>query len=101
MPVDLLACLSGCAVLALFSSPSQETEFHSAPTQTLEALISINNKLQQPDAARGLLKVAQRFNNLELSWCVSSFAASCKCCLGLLDFLRSMPAECCLFASPT
>ena len=39
----------------------KEEEFHRGPsTKTLEALISINNKLQQPDAAAGVLVFAQK-----------------------------------------
>ena len=38
----------------------KEEEFHRGPnTKTLESLISINNKLQQPDAAAGVLVFAQ------------------------------------------
>ena len=41
--------------------PPQEEEFHRGPsTKTLESLISINNKLQQPDAASGVLTFAQK-----------------------------------------
>lgn len=49
----------------------KEVEFHSNPsTSVIEALISINNQLQQPDAAIGILKFAQQHHNLELkeSW---------------------------------
>ena len=36
----------------------KELEYLSSPaTSTIEALISINNQLQQPDAAVGILKV--------------------------------------------
>ena len=39
----------------------KEEEFHRGPnTKTLESLISINNKLQQPDAAAGVLVFAQK-----------------------------------------
>ena len=39
----------------------QEEEFHRGPaTKTLESLISINNKLQQPDAAAGVLVYAKK-----------------------------------------
>jgi FKBP12-rapamycin complex-associated protein len=33
----------------------REMEFHSYPATTIEALISINNQLQQPEAAKGIL----------------------------------------------
>ncbi len=48
----------------------KETEFNTSPSATLEALISINNKLQQPDAARGILQFAQRQHRvtLQASW---------------------------------
>ena len=39
----------------------KEEEFHRGPTSgNLEALISINNKLQQPDAAAGVLVFAKQ-----------------------------------------
>lgn len=39
----------------------KEEEFHRGPTTSnLEALISINNKLQQPDAAAGVLVFAKQ-----------------------------------------
>ena len=39
----------------------KEEEFHRGPTTgNLEALISINNKLQQPDAAAGVLVFAKQ-----------------------------------------
>ena len=39
----------------------KEEEFHRSPSSSnLEALISINNKLQQPDAAAGVLEFAQK-----------------------------------------
>lgn len=49
----------------------KEVEFHSSPsTPVIEALISINNQLQQPDAAIGILKFSQQHHNIELkeSW---------------------------------
>jgi len=48
----------------------KETEFHTSPGSSIETLISINNKLQQPEAAQGLLKFAQRHHSVELkeSW---------------------------------
>lgn len=45
----------------------KEMEFISEPsTDTIEALITINNQLQQPDAAVGVLTCAQRNHNLDL-----------------------------------
>ncbi|CAN6610146.1 serine/threonine-protein kinase Tor2p [Trichomonascus vanleenenianus] len=45
----------------------KELEFIQEPsTPTIEALISINNQLQQTDAAIGILKHAQRHHNLQL-----------------------------------
>ena len=35
----------------------RELEFRSAPKETIASLISINNELQQPEAAVGILKV--------------------------------------------
>ena len=49
----------------------KELEFISEPTtNTIEALISINNQLQQPDSAVGILKYAQKNHEVELmeSW---------------------------------
>ena len=44
----------------------KEEEFHRGPTtKTLESLISINNKLQQPDAAAGVLVFAQKHHQGE------------------------------------
>ena len=38
-----------------------QAEFHQSPsTNVIEALISINNQLQQPDAAVGILKVRRK-----------------------------------------
>ena len=48
----------------------KEIEFRSSPASTIEALISIYNELQQPDAAVGILKHAQQHHAVELkeSW---------------------------------
>eukprot|EP01113_Clastostelium_recurvatum_P006582 TRINITY_DN1298_c0_g1_i1.p1 TRINITY_DN1298_c0_g1~~TRINITY_DN1298_c0_g1_i1.p1 ORF type:complete len:2380 (+),score=927.36 TRINITY_DN1298_c0_g1_i1:62-7201(+) len=48
----------------------KEIEFHSSPSTTIEALISINNQLQQPEAAIGILQYAQQNHSVELkeSW---------------------------------
>eukprot|EP00742_Colponemidia_sp_Colp-10_P007030 GILJ01007544.1.p1 GENE.GILJ01007544.1~~GILJ01007544.1.p1 ORF type:complete len:2402 (-),score=355.14 GILJ01007544.1:281-6541(-) len=48
----------------------KELEFHTSPGTTIEALISINNQLQQPEAAVGILNHARRHLNFELkeSW---------------------------------
>ena len=46
----------------------KEMEFYSSPTPvTIEALISINNQLQQPEAAAGVLVYAQHMDNLEIT----------------------------------
>ena len=45
----------------------KEEEFHSGPTtSTLEALISINNKLGLPEAASGILDYASRHHGEDL-----------------------------------
>ncbi|XP_064598762.1 serine/threonine-protein kinase mTOR-like [Liolophura sinensis] len=45
----------------------KEDEFHrNLETETLEALISINNKLQQPEAAAGVLEYAMRHHRADL-----------------------------------
>ncbi|CAH1772250.1 unnamed protein product [Owenia fusiformis] len=45
----------------------KEEEFHKGPTtQILESLISINNKLQQPEAATGVLEFAQKHHRTDL-----------------------------------
>eukprot|EP00002_Diphylleia_rotans_P028068 TRINITY_DN5657_c0_g1_i3.p1 TRINITY_DN5657_c0_g1~~TRINITY_DN5657_c0_g1_i3.p1 ORF type:complete len:1876 (-),score=390.71 TRINITY_DN5657_c0_g1_i3:1816-7443(-) len=53
----------------------KEIEFHSSPntlSETIEALISINNQLQQPEAADGILKYAEstmeRVSLIKESW---------------------------------
>src|SRR5690606_34615590 len=48
----------------------KELEFKTSPTSTIEALISINNQLQQPEAALGILIYAQKSFNMDLkeSW---------------------------------
>eukprot|EP00898_Chlorokybus_atmophyticus_P008681 jgi/Chlat1/8814/Chrsp90S08148 len=48
----------------------KEMQFHTSPGQCIEALISINNQLQQPEAAVGILVYAQKHLNAELkeSW---------------------------------
>lgn len=48
----------------------KEQEFQQQPANTVEALISINNQLQQPEAAVGMLVYAQQHLNVELkeSW---------------------------------
>ncbi|XP_060066726.1 serine/threonine-protein kinase mTOR-like [Ylistrum balloti] len=45
----------------------KEEEFHRGPnTETLEALISINNKLQQPESAAGVLEYAMKHHRADL-----------------------------------
>ena len=48
----------------------KELEFQTSPHTAVEALISINNQLRQPDAAVGVLDLAQRKLSMELkeSW---------------------------------
>ncbi|KYQ91695.1 protein kinase [Tieghemostelium lacteum] len=48
----------------------KEIEFQQSPSSTIEALISINNQLQQPEAAIGILIYAQKNHSVELkeSW---------------------------------
>jgi FKBP12-rapamycin complex-associated protein len=61
---------SGCHAYAK-ALHYKELEFISDPSaNTIESLIHINNKLQQPDAAIGILKYAQQNHDLELkeSW---------------------------------
>ncbi len=50
----------------------KELEFQSSPHTAVEALISINNQLRQPDAAVGVLNVAQKELHMDLkeSWWV-------------------------------
>ena len=54
----------------------KEEDFHRGPTSNnLEALISINNKLQQPDAAAGVLVFAkQQIKGDFVSLCVYHFS---------------------------
>ncbi|EAL66546.1 protein kinase, Atypical group [Dictyostelium discoideum AX4] len=44
----------------------KESEFSQSPSSTIEALISINNQLQQPEAAIGILIYAQKNHSVEL-----------------------------------
>ncbi|WAR26259.1 MTOR-like protein [Mya arenaria] len=45
----------------------KEEEFHRGPTtDTLEALISINNKLQQPESAAGVMQYAEKHHRADL-----------------------------------
>ena len=45
----------------------KEEEFHrSVTTDTLESLISINNKLQQPESAAGVLEYAMKYHKSEV-----------------------------------
>lgn len=44
----------------------KEMEFGVAPEQAVEALISINNHLRQPDSAVGILTIAQNEMRMEL-----------------------------------
>lgn len=48
----------------------KEIEFGQAPEKTIEALISINNQLQQPQAAVGILLYAQQTHRVQIkeSW---------------------------------
>ncbi len=48
----------------------KEIEFKTSPQESIESLISINNELQQPDAAVGILKCAQGMRGMSLqpSW---------------------------------
>jgi len=47
----------------------KELEFQDSPATAVEALISINNQLRQPDAAVGVLKVAQGALKVKLKVC--------------------------------
>ena len=57
----------------------KELEFQSSPHTAVEALISINNQLRQPDAAVGILNVAQKELHMDLkeSWCAALGALRC------------------------
>lgn len=44
----------------------KELEFATAPEAAVEALISINNQLRQPEAAVGVLTIAQRSLAMDL-----------------------------------
>ena len=52
-----------CFFLGGGRAQREQAEFHQTPvpsTGVIEALISINNQLQQPDAAVGILKVRHK-----------------------------------------
>ncbi|KTW30812.1 hypothetical protein T552_00524 [Pneumocystis carinii B80] len=68
LPIDIRTLGAYAAKCHAFAKALhyKELEFISEPsTDTIEALISINNHLQQPDAAIGILSYAQQ-HNLEL-----------------------------------
>lgn len=48
----------------------KELEYNTSPSTAIEALISINNHLRQPDAAVGILTAAQKTKEMTLkeSW---------------------------------
>ncbi len=53
-------CAMNCRAYAKALHYKEEEFHHGLTTMTLESLISINNKLQQPDAAAGVLVFAQK-----------------------------------------
>ena len=46
----------------------REIESHSYPAATIEALISINTQLQQPEAAKGILVHARQHHQVYYLW---------------------------------
>lgn len=72
LPIDIrtLGALAEKCLAYAKALHYKELEFHSNPSATIEALISINNQLQQPEAAVGILKYAQQHHSVELkeSW---------------------------------
>ena len=69
----------------------KEEELHRGPSaKTLEAFISINNKLQQPDAAAGVLVFAQKHLQGDF---VSATAVFLHVCNKLSKFSRAVLCE--------
>lgn len=69
LPIDIRTLGSYAAKCHAFAKALhyKELEFISEPSaETIESLISINNQLQQPDAAIGILTHAQQHHDLEL-----------------------------------
>ncbi|ORY80056.1 PtdIns-3-kinase tor2 [Protomyces lactucae-debilis] len=69
LPIDIRTLGSYAAKCHAFAKALhyKELEFISEPSaETIESLISINNQLQQPDAAIGILTNAQQHDDLEL-----------------------------------
>jgi FKBP12-rapamycin complex-associated protein len=69
LPIDIRTLGSYAAKCHAFAKALhyKELEFISEPNaDTIESLISINNQLQQPDAAIGILTNAQQHDDLEL-----------------------------------
>lgn len=67
----------------------KELEYHTNPAGTIEALISINNQLRQPDAAQGVLELAEREHRLHVS--VRAVEAVCgllRCVSALVQAVR-------------
>lgn len=58
----------------------KELEFAATPETAVEALISINNQLRQPEAAIGILAVAQNDLHMELKVMVLRLSSACMCC---------------------
>ncbi|ESO02673.1 hypothetical protein HELRODRAFT_161965 [Helobdella robusta] len=69
LPLDL-SMLSDCAVQCRAYAKAlhfKEAEFYKGPTnQILESLISINSKMQQPEAASGVLEYVRKHNKSDL-----------------------------------
>lgn len=56
----------------------KEVEFAQTPETAVESLISINNQLRQPEAAIGILAVAQNDLHMELKVCAPATPCSGK-----------------------
>jgi phosphatidylinositol kinase/protein kinase (PI-3 family) len=56
----------------------KEVEFAQTPETAVESLISINNQLRQPEAAIGILAVAQNDLHMELKVCAPNTTCSGK-----------------------
>ncbi len=55
----------------------KELEFASSPETAVEALISINNQLRQPEAARGILTHARTVLHMELKVRIPAESSHC------------------------
>lgn len=65
----------------------KEYEYATTPGTAVEALISINNQLRQPEAAIGILTMAQQTLHMELK--VNCISRAANMCCNVLSLART------------